>query len=61
MHQLLHLAQQCLALGVIEFDNLLGEQLVNIGIAAVGVGAALDGKRLKPGRGVAEGGAAAID
>src|SRR4029077_16545397 len=50
-----------LALLVVEFDRLLREQLVDVGIAAVGVGATLDDKGFETGGSVAEGGAATHD
>ena len=61
MHQLLHPVEQRLALLVVELGGLLREQLVDLGVAAVNVGAALDDEGFQAGRGVAEGGAAAID
>ena len=38
VHELLDLVEQRRALLVVEFDGLLLEQLVDVGIAAVGVG-----------------------
>src|SRR6516162_502178 len=56
-HQLLHLVQDRRALLVVEFGGLLLKERVNFGVAAVGVGSALDDERGQPGRGVAKGGA----
>src|SRR5436190_11375456 len=61
VHDLLHAVQQLDALGLVGRLGLLGEQLVDIGIAAIDIGAALDDEGLHPGRGVAEGAAAALD
>jgi hypothetical protein len=38
----LHLLKDCGALSVVELDRLLLEQLVDVGITAIGVSAALD-------------------
>src|SRR5260370_10938054 len=59
--QLLHLLQDRRALFAIKLDCLLLEHRVDVGVAAIGVGAALDVKRLEPRRRVAERAAAAID
>jgi hypothetical protein len=40
---------------VIELDRLLAKQLVDIGVAAIGIGATFDDEGLQPGGGVAEG------
>ena len=45
----------------VELRRLLGEQRVDLGIAAIDVGAALDDERLQPGRGIAERAGAALD
>ena len=49
------------ALLVVEFGRLLLEQRVDIGVAAVDVGAAFDDKRIEAGRGIAERAAAGLD
>src|SRR5215510_145150 len=61
LHKLLNLEQQRLTFCVIQVARLLLEQRVDIGVVAVGVGAALDGEGLEPGCGVAESGTAAHD
>src|ERR1043166_9021425 len=58
VHELLDLVQHRLALRVVEFGRLLREQGVDIGIAAVGIDAALRDEGLDPGGRVAEGAAA---
>src|SRR5215510_8236822 len=59
--ELLHLIEDRRALLVVEFGGLLWEQFVNIGIAAIGVGATLDDKRGKSGRSIAESAARSLD
>ena len=49
------------ALGHVELDRLLGEQRVDLGIVAIGVGAALDHERLQTRRRVAERAGGALD
>src|SRR5712691_6564113 len=61
VYELLDLVQQRFTLGVVEFHRLLLKQRVDFGIAAVGIGAALDGKGFEARGSVAEGGAAAHD
>src|SRR5262249_6073 len=46
---------------LVGLDRLLLEQLVDVRVAAVRIGASLDDVRLKTGRGVAKGAAAALD
>ena len=46
---------------MVQLAGLLLEQRVDIRVVAVGVGAALDGERLEPGRGIAESGTATHD
>src|SRR5690242_6178846 len=60
MDQLLHAMQQLGAFGAIGFDRLLGEQLVDVRVAAIDISAALDDERLHARGGVAEGAAAAL-
>src|SRR5712692_338369 len=59
LDQLLHLVEDRCALGMIELDRLFVVELVDVGIAAIDIGAALDGERSHPCGGVAEGAAAA--
>jgi hypothetical protein len=59
--ELLHLIEDRCALLVVEFAGLLREEFVNVGIAAIGIGAALDHERGKPGRRIAEGAAGSLD
>src|SRR4051794_40008951 len=60
-YELLYPVEQRRPFLVIEFDGLLPEQFVNLRVAAVSVGSALDDKGFEPRRGVAERGAAAHD
>ncbi len=46
---------------MVEFDRLLIEEFVDVRIAAIGIGAALDDESSEAGGGVAEGAAAALD
>src|SRR6266436_10218620 len=61
VYQLLHLVQDCLAPLGIQFGRLLLEQVVDLRIAAIGIGTALDDEGGETGRGVAEGAARALD
>src|SRR5262245_12983915 len=54
MHYLLHLVQDCLPLGAIEFNRLLPVERVDIRVCSIDEYAACDHLCLKPGRGVAE-------
>jgi len=49
VHELLHFVQDGLALLVVEFGRLLRVQLVDVGITAVGLSAALDDKGFETG------------
>src|SRR5215472_7801966 len=60
-HDLLHLVEDCCELLVVELGRLLLVELIDVGVAAIDIGAALDDKGLQPGRGVAERAAAAED
>src|SRR5438445_6583376 len=61
MDDLLHLFEDRGALLLVEFGGLLLEQLIEVGVAAISIAAALDRHGLDPGRRVAEGAAAAHD
>src|SRR5215831_8807605 len=50
----LHLLEDCCAFFVVELDRLLLEQLVDVGVTAIGVSAALDVERFHSGRRIAE-------
>src|SRR5262245_51995988 len=52
VHELLHPVQDRLALGPVQLRRLLPEQAIDVGVPAVGVGAARDRIGLQPGRGV---------
>ena len=54
MDDLLHLVQDLLARFAVELGRLLLEQLVEIGVAAIRVDAALHGEYFEAGGGVAE-------
>ena len=54
MDDLLHAVQLRRAFGDVQLCCLFAEQRVDLGIAAIDVGAALDGERLQPSRRVAE-------
>src|SRR5262252_10351511 len=57
----LHLLEDCCAFFVVELDRLLLEQLVDVGVTAIGVSAALDIERFHSGRRIAERTTAAVD
>src|SRR4029077_13050169 len=59
--QLLHLLQYSRATPMVDLGCLVLKHLVDIGIAAVSVSAALDGGGLETGRGIAEGAGAALN
>src|SRR5580704_19138175 len=61
INQLLDFSECLAALLRVELDRLLLEQLIDVGIAAVRIGAAPDDERREPRRRVAEGAAAALD
>src|SRR5713226_9511132 len=61
VHELLDLVQRRCAPRAIELARLLLEQRVDVGIAAVDIGASLDDESFKPGGGVAERAALALD
>src|SRR5258708_16105252 len=61
VHQLLHLVLDCLAPLGIQFGRLLLEEVVDLRVAAIGIGTALDDEGGETGRGVAEGTARALD
>src|ERR1700733_10178146 len=61
MHDLLHLEQNFLTFGPIEFGRLPREQLVELGIIAIGIGTVLDHERFETGRQVAKGTAGTLD
>src|SRR5690348_18022614 len=59
--ELLHLVEDRGALLVIEFVGLLRKELVDVGVAAIGVGAALDDERGQPRRRIPKGAARALN
>src|SRR6516162_8931073 len=59
--ELLHLSEDRTALFLVEFVGLLRIERVDVGVAAIGEGAALDGERGHPGRRIAERAARAAD
>src|SRR5207253_5566861 len=61
MDDLLHLFENCAAPLGVEFGALLLEQLVQIRVAAIDIGAALDREGFEAGRGVAERAAGPIE
>src|SRR5262245_59521930 len=61
VHHLLHLVQDRLTLAPVELDSLLRVQLVDVRIAAIDIGAALDDKGLEACGRVAEGAAATLN
>ena len=61
LYELLHLLQHRRALLGVELGRLLLEQRIDVGVAAVGIGAALHHERLQARGGVAEGAAGALD
>src|SRR5712691_4581883 len=61
VHELLDLVQRRCAPRAVELARLLLKQRVDVGIAAVDIGASLDDESLKPGGGVAERAALTLD
>lgn len=61
VHYLLDLVEDRRAFPAVEFDRLLLVESIDIGIAAIGLGAAFDDKSFQSGRGVAKGGIADLD
>src|SRR5690242_1202145 len=61
VNELLHLIQDRPALTFVELVGLQRVELVDVGIAAVDVGAALDHEGSEPGGGIAKGGACSED
>src|SRR6187551_3220479 len=61
VHQLLHAVHELGTLGTVDGLRVLDEQLVDVGVAAVDIGAALDDEGLHARGRVAEGAAAALD
>src|SRR6266568_767658 len=61
VYDLLHLVQDRLAALRIQFGRLLREQLVEIGVVAVGISAALDRQDLEAGGRIAKRATAALD
>src|SRR5713101_2149527 len=59
--ELLHLGQDPRAPVLGQFDRLFLEEFVDVGVAAVGIGAVLDDKGREPRCGIAEGTAAPAD
>jgi len=61
VHDLLHLVQNLFTMLFIEFRCLPLEEFVEIGIAAIGIGAPLHGKHLEPHRRIVERATATLD
>src|SRR5215471_16298750 len=61
INELLDLVQRRRAFPAVEFDRLLLVESIDVGIAAIGLGAAFDDKSFQSGGGVAQGGVAVLD
>ena len=61
MYYLLDRVEDRRAFPAVEFDGLLLVESVDVGIAAIGLGAAFDNKSFQSGRSVAQGGVAVLD